>query len=130
MVQKLPATRLTIQNISSGVSDRVRSYHSNVLEEVIQHVQQKDIVVVGMAWNPFVQRAQKLLNAQKIPYTYLEYGSYVSQWKERLAIKMWSGWPTFPQIFVKGMLVGGFSDIQSLVQNDELKDLLNGDLDE
>jgi len=130
MVQKIPTTRPTIQNISSAISDRVRSYHSDVIEEVIQHVQQKDIVVVGMAWNPFVQRTQKLLNAQTIPYTYLEYGSYVSQWKERLAIKMWSGWPTFPQIFVKGMLIGGFSDIQSLVQNNQLNDLLNGDFDE
>jgi hypothetical protein len=37
-----------------------------------------------------------------VAHTYLEYGSYFSKWKERLAIKLWSGWPTFPQVFVDG----------------------------
>ena len=32
--------------------------------------------------------------------------------RERLAIKMWSGWPTYPQIFIKGTLVGGASDLK------------------
>ena len=30
-----------------------------------------------------------------------------SEWKKRLAIKLWSGWPTFPQVFVRGTLIGG-----------------------
>ena len=51
---------------------------------------------------------------------YLEYGSYFSQWRRRLAIKMWTGWPTYPQVFVKGVLVGGFTELQSLVQGGKL----------
>ena len=31
-----------------------------------------------------------------IDFYYLEYGSYFSQWHRRLALKMWTGWPTFP----------------------------------
>ena len=27
--------------------------------------------------------------------------------EKRLAIKLWSGWPTFPQVFVRGELIGG-----------------------
>ena len=130
MVKKLSASRPTIENISSAVSDTVSSYHSNIIQEVIHHVEQDDIVVVGMAWNPFVQRAQRLLDAQQCTFTYLEYGSYVSGWKKRLAIKMWSGWPTFPQIFVKGMLIGGFSDIHTLVTENQLKALLDGEINE
>jgi len=59
------------------------------------------VVVVGMAQNPFPRKALKALDAQEIAYRYLEYGSYLSAWRRRTALKMWSGWPTFPMIFVK-----------------------------
>ena len=42
-----------------------------------------------------------------IAHHYLEYGSYFSEWRRRNALKMWTGWPTFPMVFVKGALVGG-----------------------
>jgi monothiol glutaredoxin len=34
-------------------------------------------------------------------------------WKKRLAIKLWTGWPTFPQIFHKGVLIGGAKDLEA-----------------
>jgi glutaredoxin-related protein len=37
---------------------------------------------------------------------------------------MWSGWPTFPMVFVKGNLVGGAEDIDRLIKSGELKRLL------
>ena len=64
-----------------------------------------------------------------VAFSYLEYGSYFSQWKERLAIKMWSGWPTFPQVFVHGTLVGGFTDLQAAIADDSLKVLLEANQD-
>jgi monothiol glutaredoxin len=60
-----------------------------------------DVVVAGMAQNPFPKKACKALDARGIPYTYLEYGSYLSGWRRRSALKMWTGWPTFPMVFVK-----------------------------
>jgi glutaredoxin-related protein len=65
------------------------------------------VVVVGMAQNPHVRNVRKALGAAGVEYRYLEYGSYLSRWRERLAIKLWSGWPTFPQVFVRGVLLGG-----------------------
>ena len=56
-----------------------------------------------------------------MPYQYLEYGSYLGQWRKRNALKMWSGWPTFPMVFVKGTLVGGASEIGRLIETGELK---------
>jgi glutaredoxin-related protein len=38
---------------------------------------------------------------------------------------MWTGWPTFPMVFVKGTLVGGASDLDQLIASGELKRLLN-----
>ena len=51
----------------------------------------------------------------------IEYGSYWSEWRRRLALKMWTGWPTFPMVFVKGVLVGGAQDLERLINSGELK---------
>ncbi len=67
-----------------------------------------------MAQNPVVKRARKMLTEAGIPFTYLEYGSYLSKWRERLAIKLWAGFPTFPMIFIEGTLVGGASELAKL----------------
>lgn len=37
-------------------------------------------------------------------------------WKPRLAIKMLSGWPTFPQVFVDGVLIGGYKEAIAALQ--------------
>ena len=34
---------------------------------------------------------------------------------------MWTGWPTFPMVFVKGTLVGGGQEIEALIASGELK---------
>ena len=59
-----------------------------------------------------------------MPHQYLEYGSYLSRWRERLALKMWAGWPTLPMVFVKGVLIGGADDLAKLIASGELKRLL------
>ena len=77
-----------------------------------------------MKQNPHVQKARKILAQQAIPYAYLEYGSYLSEWRRRNALKMWTGWPTFPMIFVRGTFIGGASDLDALAASGELKRLL------
>ena len=81
--------------------------HADVVREVRAAVGRDPVVVVGMAQNPHVRGVRRALEAAGVAYTYLEYGSYMSKWRERLAIKLWSGWPTFPQVFVRGRLIGG-----------------------
>ena len=65
-----------------------------------------------------------LERAYKKEFTYLEYGSYLSAWKQRLRLKMWSGWPTLPMVFVNGTLVGGASELAKLIESGELDELL------
>ena len=78
------------------------------------------------AWrsNPFPRKARKALDAAGVPHHYLEYGSYFSDWRRRNALKMWTGWPTFPMVFVKGVLVGGADDLAKLIDSGELQRLL------
>jgi monothiol glutaredoxin len=102
----LPQDKLT-----PDVAERIASFHGDTLREVSAAIARDPVVVVGMAQNPFVKKARKALSDAGVQFTYLEYGSYLSDWKRRLAIKMWSGWPTFPQVFVRGVLVGGCDDV-------------------
>jgi monothiol glutaredoxin len=83
------------------------AFHADVVGEIEAAVTRDPVVVVGMAQNPHVKNVRKALGDAKIAFTYLEYGSYFSEWRKRLAIKLWSGWPTFPQVFVHGVLIGG-----------------------
>ncbi len=117
--------RLTLSNVLPELNDTVAGYHRSVLSEIEQALSQSSVVVVGMTVNPFVKKARKALDDAGISYTYLEYGGYFSQWKPRLAIKMWSGWPTFPQVFVNGALVGGAQDLERLMADGRLNELLN-----
>lgn len=42
----------------------------------------------------------------------------------RQGLKKYSDWPTYPQLYVNGELVGGLDIIKELVENDELKEML------
>ena len=85
--------------------------YKSTVDEVMNAVINNKIVVVGMAANPFVKKARKLLDEKQMVYTYLTYGGYFSKWKQRLAIKLWSGWASFPQVFIDGKLIGGYTDL-------------------
>ena len=103
---------------------RVDGHHAAVVKQVQAAVAANRVVVVGMALNPFPRKARKILDAQGAPYAYLEYGSYFSQWHERLALKMWTGWPTLPMVFIDGTLIGGADDLQRLVASGEFSALV------
>jgi monothiol glutaredoxin len=92
---------------SPGALSVIGGFHAEVVRKVEEAVRRDAVVVVGMAQNPHVRKVRQALDAAGIEHTYLEYGSYFSKWRERLAIKLWSGWPTFPQVFVRGVLIGG-----------------------
>jgi monothiol glutaredoxin len=117
--QRLPASRR-----SEFASKQIASFHKDYLDEVKKLVAEHDIVVVGMKQNPIVKRARKLLDAAGLPYAYIGHGSYLSGYRRRLAIKLWSGWPWFPQVFVKGVLIGGASDLKVELEKGILKERL------
>ena len=111
----MPRAVLDEAHIHPAARERVATYHRAVVQEVQDAIAANDVVVVGMRMNPFPKKARKLLDAAKVPYKYLEYGSYFADWRRRLAIKMWSGWPTYPMVFVKGQLIGGASELEKLL---------------
>jgi glutaredoxin-related protein len=117
----MPRTILGEAQIHPAVREKIVNYRSGIVKEVQAAVAAHEIVVVGMRQNPHPKKARKLLDAAGIPYQYLEYGSYLGEWRRRLALKMWTGWPTFPMVFVKGVLVGGADDLARLINNGEVR---------
>ena len=120
----MPRAVLDEARIHPAVRERIAQHHAALIAEVQQAVAMHPVVVVGMAMNPFPRKARRLLDAAGIAHHDLSYGSYLSQWRRRNALKMWTGWPTFPMVFVKGVLVGGADDLQALLHSGELQRLL------
>jgi monothiol glutaredoxin len=114
---------LTEAEIHSSIRDRVGA-PNEALAEVQSAVKAHDVVVVGMKQNPHPKRARAALEKKGVPFHYLEYGSYLGEWRKRLTLKMWTGWPTFPMVFVKGVFVGGADEIEKLISSHELDSLL------
>ena len=106
--------------IHPAIRERVAHYHESIVREVRRAVDANAVVVVGMGQNPFPKRARRALERAGVPFEYLGYGSYLGSWRRRLALKMWTGWPTFPMVFVNGALVGGADDLQKLIASGEL----------
>jgi glutaredoxin-related protein len=106
--------------IHPAIRDVIANRNADIVREVQDAIAANDVVVVGMAANPFPKKARKALDAAGVRYKYLGYGSYLNNWRRRNALKMWTGWPTFPMVFVKGVLVGGASDVAKLIASGEL----------
>lgn len=110
---------LAEDHIHPAIRQVISDDHADVVREVQGAVASNDVVVVGMAQNPFPKKARKCLDAISAPYKYLEYGSYWGGWRRRSALKMWTGWQTFPMVFVKGTLIGGAGELQRLIDSGE-----------
>jgi monothiol glutaredoxin len=120
----MPRHILDESRIHAAVRERVAGHHRAIVDEVEAAVAAHPVVVVGMGWNPYPRKARRLLAAAGVEHHYVELGNYLSDWRRRNALKMWTGWPTFPMVFVNGTLVGGADDLARLAASGELKTML------
>jgi len=120
----MPRSILEEAHIHSAIREKIASHNADIVDEVKAAVAAYDVVIVGMKQNPAPKAARKMLDDVNQKYHYLEYGSYFKMWRRRNALKMWTGWPTFPMVFVKGTLVGGADDLARLMKSGELTKLL------
>lgn len=112
---------LPFDRVAAAARGQVAGFHRDFVDEVKAAVERDRVVVVGMGQNPFVSRAHAALKKAGVPFIRIDHGSYLTGYRRRLAIKMWSGFPTFPQVFVGGQLVGGFAELKTLLDDGSLK---------
>jgi monothiol glutaredoxin len=120
----MPRSILEETRLHPAIRAQVADFHADIVHNVQAAASTNPVLVVGMALNPHCRHARRSLEAAGIAHHYLEYGSYFSGWRPRTALKMWTGWQTFPMVFVKGTLVGGATDLARLIDSGELKRLL------
>jgi glutaredoxin-related protein len=116
---------LESDRIDPSIREAVAQHHRDIVEEVEGAARAHDVLVVGMAQNPFPRRAKKALEEAGVDFHYLEYGSYLNTWRRRTALKMYTGWPTFPMVFVKGVLIGGYAELKKMIADGRLKQRLS-----
>jgi monothiol glutaredoxin len=112
----LPPSRVAPEALA-----KASTFHRAIVDEVEKAIAESPLVVVGMSQNPHVKKVRQALTAAGFEFKYLEYGSYLAKWKQRLAIKLWSGWPTFPQVYVRGVLMGGEDLTTAAIASGDLK---------
>ena len=120
----MPRRTLDEALLHPAIRDTVANLHVDIVHNVQSAAASNPVLVVGMMGNPHCRRARRVLSEAGIAFKYLGYGSYLSQWRQRSALKMWTGWPTLPMVFVRGTLVGGADDLKKLIDSGELKRLL------
>ena len=120
----MPRALLADAQIHPAIREKIASAHAAIVREVQTAVAAHPVVVVGMEINPYPKKARRLLDQAQVAHHDLDYGSYFSMWRQRNALKMWSGWPTFPMVFVRGTLIGGADDLAKLIASGELKRML------
>jgi monothiol glutaredoxin len=120
----MPRLILDEAAIHPAIRQKIAQLHIDLIQQVQAATRSHPVVVVGMSGNPVVGKARKALANVGVPFEYLEFGSYFSDWRRRNALKMWTGWPTFPMVFVRGTLIGGGDDLNRLIASGELNKLL------
>ncbi len=110
---------LSADKISPAAAAKQSTFHRDIVDHVAAAVARDKWVVVGMGQNPVVKKARANLAAANIEPTFISYGNYFSEWKQRLAIKLWAGWPTFPMIFRDGVLIGGNAELEALLASEK-----------
>lgn len=71
----------------------------------------------------FSAQVVSLLNKNKASY---ETFDILADWDIREGLKEYSHWPTFPQLYVKGELIGGCDIVMELERKGELVKILQG----
>ena len=111
----MPRTILEEARLHPAIREFVANLNADIVHNVQAAASSNAVLVVGMAGNPHRAPGAQGLDAAGIAHHYLEYGSYFGGWRRRNALKMWTGWPTFPMVFVRATLIGGADELERLV---------------
>lgn len=117
---------LAKENGSSQVSNQVQPGLSDALVKQLQQLINTHSVMLFMKGTPeaprcgFSQKVVDILKAENV-----KFGSFdiLSNNEVREGLKKFSNWPTFPQLYCKGELLGGCDIAIAMHESGELKDV-------
>ncbi len=98
-----------------------------VIDEKINTMIKQDDVVLFMKGTPDFPQCGFSANVVGIlNYFGIKYQSYnvLDDLELREGIKIFSDWPTIPQIYIKKEFIGGFDILKEMFENGEIEDFL------
>ena len=100
----------------------------SVNERIEEQLKAHDVLLYMKGTPDFPQcgfsgQAVAALNAIGKPYAFV---NIFEDQEIREGLKVYSNWPTFPQLYVKGELIGGSDIVIEMYNSGELKQLLEG----
>lgn len=100
----------------------------SVMDAIKEQVEQNDILLYmkGTPQQPqcgFSARTVQALMACGERFAYI---NILDNPEVRENLKVYSNWPTFPQLYIKGELVGGCDIVTELYESGELKEMISG----
>lgn len=98
----------------------------DTIDKIKQQLSENKIILYmkGTPENPqcgFSARAVQYIKACEVNFAYVD---ILSNPDIRQTLPSYADWPTFPQLYVKGELIGGSDIIVELYENGELETLL------
>lgn len=119
----------TGETLSAQDSPSVPKSDKDLLEGIRGLVEQNRVVLFmkGTVESPqcgFSRRAVELLD--QVGYDTFTFVNVLQSQKARELVKVYSGWPTIPQLFIDGKFVGGCDLMVELFESGELHRLLLG----
>ena len=97
------------------------------IDKKINSLIENDNVVLFMKGTPDFPQCGFSANVVGIlNYLGIDYQSYnvLDDTELREGIKVYSEWPTIPQIYIKKEFIGGFDILKEMLENGEIEDLL------
>jgi monothiol glutaredoxin len=99
---------------------------SNIANRIKQQVEGDDVVLYMKGTPVFPQCGFSAAVVQVLSHAGVPFQSYniLDDMELRQGLKEFSNWPTFPQLYVKGELVGGCDIVREMHETGELDQLL------
>ncbi len=97
------------------------------LEEKLKQLINKSSVMLFMKGTPtapkcgFSSKMVSLLNEQKVQFGHFD---ILTDNEVREGLKTYSNWPTYPQLYSKGQLIGGLDIVKELIESNEFLEAL------
>ncbi len=117
---------LPLASTPEGSPARSRAEGGDILSEIAKEVSENAVVLYmkGMPDSPmcgFSARASAILQSYDIPFYAV---NILADQEKREGIKVFSKWPTIPQVYIHGEFVGGSDILMEMHESGELADAL------
>lgn len=98
----------------------------NIKEQIEARLAQHPVIIFMKGTPDFPQCGFSMRTAQALKSCAVEFGfvDVLAEPEMRAGLPRYSNWPTFPQVFINGELVGGCDIVMDLCQKGELQKMI------